>query len=153
MSKYGKRKEETKAMKRRFHVVTVLCLRYLTTQLLLQVLTKTLNRKHVVLHLRLCLRFGPPCCPNGIRKLFQQCTVEAGAQKRSYTLSCTCLSPAQMYKLKLPWDCLAFRKNWISNVTNTEFEIVIIRTSRFFYLRIVLGHYCCCTLFLRYQGN
>lgn len=51
------------------------------------------------------------------------------------------------------WDWLTFRKNQISNVTTNGSEIAIIYTSSFFCLRIVLGHYCYCTWFLKYQGN
>lgn len=141
---------EIKAMKNHIHVVTVLCLRqYLTAQLLLQVLNKTLNRKYIVFHLGLCLRFAFPCCPNGIAKLFQQRAVEE--PKRGHTRY-----PVYAYLLHkgTNQNCLLrLSSNQVSKITNKEYEIVIICTSSFFYLRIVLGHYCYCTWFLKYQGQ
>ena len=130
---------ETKTMKNHVHVVTVLWLRrYLTTQLLLQVLNETLNREYIVFHLRLSPRFDFPCCPNGIAKLFQQCTLEE--PKRGHT---HCPVYAYLLHKGTNQNCLLrLSSNQISSVTNKESEIAIICTSSFFYLRIVLGHYC-----------
>lgn len=56
----------------------------LDTQLLLQVLNKTLNRKYMIFRLRICPRFGSPCCPNG-NKNFPNNALLKEEPKRGHT--------------------------------------------------------------------